>query len=293
MRPPGDLEQRQHSADETGSAVSLTVEYVSLDSAEAAATLCRQDEDAYRAACGREFRLRLKSPPKKLRNGGTPPTIREGYLDIITHASAMKRRRKIILANLEHAGPAREYIRWELQVATEKLQSRARRVESVRLALHEWSTAKGFDPWASRLSAILASALGRRAWRNHMENQVLASKTANSSHHVSPLPSRSRSGSAGGGNSGGDVGGRGLYTRSTTGEENLALVPSSSRQLHGKATTQDTANLPPPALETMFEDDIQDERRSPTVGTDAGSVTTGDPGPGDVAEQEVASAIAK
>lgn len=126
-----------------------------------------------------------------------------------------------------------------------------------------------------------------------MENQVLASKTANSSHHVSPLPSRSRSGSAGGGNSGGDVGGRGLYTRSTTGEENLALVPSSSRQLHGKATTQDTANLPPPALETMFEDDIQDERRSPTVGTDAGSVTTGDPGPGDVAEQEVASAIAK
>lgn len=99
MRPPGDLEQRQHSADETGSAVSLTVEYVSLDSAEAAATLCRQDEDAYRAACGREFRLRLKSPPKKLRNGGTPPTIREGYLDIITHASAMKRRVSIALSS--------------------------------------------------------------------------------------------------------------------------------------------------------------------------------------------------
>lgn len=82
IHPPGD---GQHSADKAS--VSLLVDHISLTSAEAARTLCREDEEAYRAACGQKFELRLR--PQKRQ---TIRPIRDEYLNMISHALAVKAR---------------------------------------------------------------------------------------------------------------------------------------------------------------------------------------------------------
>lgn len=80
--PPGD---GRYSADEVS--VSIQVNPISLTSAEAARTLYRQDEEAYRAACGRKVELTLRAL-----KGRRARSMPGECFNMISHGLAMRTR---------------------------------------------------------------------------------------------------------------------------------------------------------------------------------------------------------
>eukprot|EP00903_Cladosiphon_okamuranus_P009171 g8759.t1 len=119
--------------------VDIIVEFVELTSksSEVAQALYRIDESAYRAACGRTHTLLSKKRQRPVR-----VPMKPDCLAIMQFGRGMKMQRREILERLREEEARQEYIKWELDIAIGKAESRARRVKVASIVWDKWCAAK-------------------------------------------------------------------------------------------------------------------------------------------------------